>query len=115
MDGNCIFCKIVKGEIETQIIYESDNFIAFPDANQKVEGHTLIIPKKHFVNSLDIPSSLGSEFFDVVKEVAQMKLKEGFQGFNIAQNNFECAGQKVMHTHYHILPRKSEDRYKFFD
>jgi histidine triad (HIT) family protein len=111
MEG-CVFCKIVKKEIPVKIIYESDNFIAFPDANPKVDGHTLIVSKHHFINSMDMPSIFGSEFFDVVKRIAETKFKEGFEGFNLFQNNFSCAGQEVMHFHIHFFPRKTDDRKK---
>jgi histidine triad (HIT) family protein len=107
--GDCIFCKIANKEIDVEVIYENDNFIAFPDANPKVEGHTLIVPKKHFTNVLDLPVSLGSELLDAIKAVADEKLKEGFEGFNVLQNNFESAGQVVMHAHFHFLPRKKGD------
>jgi len=107
---DCIFCKIANKEVEAdKIIYENDNFVAFPDANQQTEGHTLIVPKKHFVNCLDLPSSLGGELLDAIKAVAEIRLKEGAEGFNIIQNNGGCAGQVVMHAHFHLLPRKKGD------
>ena len=104
---DCIFCKIANGEIKSEIIYENDDFISFPDANQKVKGHSLVVPKKHFETTLDLPSSLGTELLDCLKKTT-LKLmdKEKFEGFNIVNNNFESAGQIVKHTHYHILPRK---------
>jgi len=112
MVNNCLFCKFVKKEIPVDIIYENDNFIAFPDANPIVEGHTLIIPKKHSVNTMDMPATLGQELLGAIKSVGEIKLKEGFEGFNIIQNNFEPAGQVVMHTHFHFLPRKKGDGFK---
>ena len=106
---DCIFCKIVHGKIPVNKIYENDNFIAFPDAAPQTEGHTLIVTKKHFVNSMDLPGSLGYGFLDAVKSIAEIKIKEGFDGFNIVQNNFSSAGQVVMHCHFHFLPRKNGD------
>ena len=106
---DCIFCKIAKKEISSEIIFENDNFIAFLDANQKVLGHTLIVPKKHFVNILDLPSNLASEMFDLIKKIAEKRLKEGYEGFNLVMNNFPAAGQAVMHTHVHLIPRKKGD------
>lgn len=108
-DNNCIFCKFIKGEIPVKFIYESDNFVAFLDANPKVDGHTLLIPKSHFVNLMDLPESLGRELIEGIKAVAEMRLKEGFEGFNIVSNNFSAAGQVVMHSHLHILPRRKDD------
>jgi len=106
---DCIFCKISNGEIEVGRVYENDNFLAFPDANPRVEGHTLIVPKKHFLNILDMPASLGSELIDAIKNVAKIRMDEGAEGFNIVQNNFSVAGQVVMHAHFHLLPRKEGD------
>lgn len=111
--ADCIFCKIARGEIPTEIIEESKNFIAFPDANPIIKGHTLIVPKKHFVNLMDLPSDLGSELVDVVKRVAEKKLREKFEGFNLIMNNFEAAGQVVRHAHLHLIPRKKGDNVKF--
>lgn len=106
---NCIFCKIAKGEIKTDIIYENDNFFSIPDKNQKVEGHSLVISKKHFKTVLDLPSSLGLELLDCIKKTS-IKLieKHKAKGFNIVQNNFKFAGQVIDHVHFHILPRKKE-------
>ena len=78
-----------------------------------MEGHTLIVPKKHFVNSLDMPASLGSELLDAVKVIGERRLKEGAEGFNFTQNNGEAADQVVMHAHFHILPRKKDDGLTF--
>lgn len=104
---DCIFCKISKGEIPSEKIYENDNFFSIPDANQKVEGHGLIISKKHFETALDLPASLGMELLDCVKKTAlKIMDEEKAEGFNLVQNNFESAGQVVKHFHLHILPRK---------
>ena len=112
-DNNCVFCKIVNGIIKQDFIYENDNFVAFTDANPKVKGHTLIVPKKHFVNSMDLPSSLGSELIDSVKNVAHYHFKDkSVEGFNIIQNNFPTAGQVVMHAHYHFMPRRKGDGFR---
>ena len=67
----CIFCRIARKEIKQEIIEETENFLAFPDANQRTKGHTLIVPKRHFVNLLDMPASLGNELLDVVENSRQ--------------------------------------------
>jgi len=110
MVEECIFCKIAKGEIKSEKIYENDNFFSVPDVNQKVEGHSLVISKKHFDTTLDMPSSLGTELLDCIKKTA-LKLidKHKAEGFNIINNNFDVAGQFVKHVHFHILPRKKGD------
>jgi len=111
---DCIFCKIARKEIPTEIIFENDNFIAFPDQNQKTPGHSLIVPKKHFVNCLDLPASLGSELLDAIKNVMEIRMKQGAEGFNLIQNNGEVAGQVIMHAHFHLLPRKKGDGHEHY-
>jgi len=107
MIKDCIFCKIANGEISVKRIYENDNFFSIPDANQQIEGHSLIISKKHFWTILDLPSSLGAELIDCIKKTALKLIEEHkSEGFNLVQNNFEVAGQIVKHFHFHILPRK---------
>ena len=114
MSEDCIFCKIAKGEIPVTKVYESNNFLAFLDQAPQVEGHTLIIPKEHSINILSLPSTLGQELLDVIKKVAEIKFREGFEGFNLVQNNFSAGGQVVMHTHFHLLPRKTGDGHQIF-
>ncbi len=107
---DCIFCKIVKGEIESEKIYEDDNFFAILDVNPKAEGHTLIISKQHYKNILDVPTSLGGEILDAIKKIGLklIKDKKG-EGFNVCVNMGEVAGQTVHHFHAHIIPRNSGD------
>ncbi|MCX6746686.1 MAG: HIT domain-containing protein [Candidatus Pacearchaeota archaeon] len=107
---DCIFCKISKGEIPVEKIYENKNFFSISDTKPKVEGHSLIISKKHFENILEMPNSLGLELLDCTKNTA-FKLLEKYksEGFNIVSNNFEAAGQVVKHVHFHLLPRKKAD------
>jgi histidine triad (HIT) family protein len=107
---DCIFCKIARKEIKTDFLYENDNFFAILDLNQSVKGHTLIIPKTHFTNLLDMPSTLGTEMLEAVKTVVQINFKNGSDGFNIVVNNFPSAGQLVMHAHIHLFPRKKDDK-----
>ncbi len=112
---DCIFCKITAKEIPKDFIYENANFVSFLDDNPRVKGHTLIIPKKHYVNSFDLPSSLGVEFLDTIKNVAEIHSKDkDVGGFNLLQNNFPVAGQVVMHFHLHFLPRREGDGFTFF-
>jgi histidine triad (HIT) family protein len=113
MVDDCVFCKIASGEAEAEKIYESDNFFAIRDANPRTLGHSLVIPKKHFVNTMDLPSTLGKELLDAVKDVASDLLKaEDIEGFNILQNNFSVGGQLVMHAHFHVIPRRKGDGLK---
>lgn len=107
--NDCIFCKIAKKEIPSDIVYEDSNFLAFLDIKPFVKGHTLIIPKKHFVNFLDMPSSLGNELSDFIKRVVEIRIKEGAEGFNLLMRNGKAAGQEVAHAHIHLIPRKAGD------
>jgi len=116
--NNCIFCKIVRGEIPTEKIYENDNFFSVPDAYPVFEGHTLVISKKHFDTILDLPSSLGTDLLDAIKKTT-LKVIEQFnaEGVNVNNNFKEAAGQIVNHFHVHIIPRKKADNaiIKFID
>ena len=113
MTKDCIFCKIAQGKIPAEKIKESNNFFAIRDKNPKTEGHTLIIPKKHFVTLLDIPNTLGEELLKITKDVASDLLEKKFgDAFNILMNNLEPAGQVVKHAHVHIIPRKENDDIK---
>jgi histidine triad (HIT) family protein len=108
--GDCIFCKIVDGEIPSEKILETDNFIVIKDVNPKVEGHTLVIPKKHYSTLLDVPAPLLGEFLEAAKEASLKLIDETkAEGFNLVMNNYEVAGQVVDHAHIHILPRKKGD------
>ena len=104
---DCIFCRIAKKEMPAEFIEETNNFIAILDTKPKTPGHTLIIPKKHFVTILDIPNTLGKEMLELTKKISSKILdtKQG-NGFNIQMNNLPPAGQVVMHAHIHIIPRK---------
>lgn len=112
-DNDCIFCKIAKGEIPSEKIYEDDNFFVIKDINPKVKGHSIIIPKKHYKTILDMPGSLGNEMLDAVKKVSLKLIKDGKAGgFNLLINTYEVAGQVVPHFHIHILPRKRDDGFR---
>lgn len=103
---DCIFCQIAAGKIPAQLIYENDHVVAFLDNQPKSTGHTLIIPKKHFVSLLDIPTGLLSSTVENIQEIARIiniKLKP--DGFNLCQNNGLIAGQTINHLHFHIIPR----------
>jgi histidine triad (HIT) family protein len=108
---DCIFCKIGNGKIPVERIYENGNFFSILDANPKTEGHTLIISKKHFDNLLELPTLLGSDLLNCIKETSIILMKKyRAEGFNVVNNNFEAGGQIVKHVHFHILPRKKGDR-----
>ncbi|RLG56699.1 MAG: HIT family protein [Candidatus Hydrothermarchaeota archaeon] len=106
----CIFCKIVNKEIPAKIIYEDDEIMAFLDINPRNEGHTLVIPKKHYDNLLEAPDNTLAEMMRVAKLLCQrMKNKLNAKGFNIVINVEKVAGQEINHLHLHIVPRYAED------
>jgi len=102
----CIFCKIAQHEIPGKILYEDDICMAFLDLSQTTNGHTLIIPKKHFTHFLDVDSSTLAHMMEVAQKVALLiQEKCNAKGFNIISNMNEVAGQTVHHFHIHIIPR----------
>ncbi|MEG3310007.1 HIT family protein [Streptococcus sp. SS-4456] len=104
--SDCIFCKIVAGEIPASKVYEDDQVLAFLDITQVTKGHTLVIPKKHYRNVLNMDAEAAGQLFTAVPAIArQLKEKLGASGLNIVNNNEEAAGQTVFHTHIHLLPR----------
>ena len=109
-DNDCVFCKILKGEIKSDIVYSDDNFFGILDIHPRAERHTLVISKKHFKNILDMPSSLGGELIDAVKKVSLDLIKQKkAEGFNLLVNTNESAGQIVHHFHAHVIPRRKGD------
>lgn len=106
----CVFCEIVKGNIPSSKVYEDDNYLAILDLSQTTLGHTLVMPKKHYDNFLQMDSKEAGELMAVVNIVANKVVKNlGASGCNILNNTNEVAGQTVMHTHVHIIPRYSKD------
>lgn len=105
---NCIFCKIINGDIPSEKVYEDDNVLAFKDINPRAPIHVLIIPKKHIENVLEIQKEdkeLLSEIFEAIKKVANLVGVEK-SGFRIVSNCGKGAGQEVMHLHFHLLAGK---------
>lgn len=105
----CIFCKIIDGEIPSHKIYEDENVLAFLDISQSTKGHTLVIPKKHVRNIYELDEELASNIFKVIPKIANA-LKEAFSpiGLNIINNN-EKPLQDVFHYHIHLIPRYEND------
>ena len=106
----CVFCEIVKGNIPSSKVYEDENYLAILDLSQVTLGHTLVIPKKHYDNFLEMGSKQAGELMSIVNVVANKVVKNlGASGCNILNNTNEVAGQTVMHTHVHIIPRYNKD------
>ncbi|MDX8045716.1 HIT family protein [Gracilibacillus sp. S3-1-1] len=106
---DCIFCKIVAGEIPSAKVYEDDDVLAFLDISQVTKGHTLVIPKQHVENIYETNEEIAAKVFATVPKIANA-LKETFQpvGINILNNNEAAAGQTVFHLHIHLIPRYDE-------
>ncbi|MFA5176256.1 MAG: HIT family protein [Candidatus Nanoarchaeia archaeon] len=107
---DCIFCKIIKGEIPCTKIYEDkDTFVMLDISPASPQGgHTLVMPKKHYELITDIPDKELCELTKIVKKMSKVLLKYG-QGLNIIQNNKKIAGQFVPHVHFHLIPRFEKD------
>ena len=106
----CVFCKIINGEIPSTKVYEDDEVMAILDLSQVTKGHTLVLPKKHYANFLEIPADeLGNMIKKVQMIAKEVTTKLNAKGFNILVNTNEVAGQTVMHLHFHIIPRYDEN------
>lgn len=105
-DQNCIFCKIIAGEIPSKTIYEDGEFKVILDANPASKGHALILPKEHVANIYEISEELLEKAAKLAKKLtAHMTEVLKCDGFNLLQNNGEVAGQTVFHFHMHLIPR----------
>ena len=103
-------CSIINGDIPSYKVYEDDDFLAFLDISQAELGHTLVIPKKHFDNFLEMDDKTAKELIVLVKKIANsVKLATNAKGINILNNNGLAAGQSVNHIHFHIIPRYDND------
>ena len=111
--GQCIFCRIAKGEVPAKTIYEDANFLAFLDINPASPGHTLFITKEHVQILPQLSDELGAEALNIIKKLATAVFEgTNAQGINIMQNNGSVAGQAVPHIHFHIIPRFEDDKLK---
>ena len=110
---DCIFCKIVKKEVPSLVIYEDKDVFAFLDIGPVNPGHTLVIPKKHAKNLYEIKDPDLAKVSVALKKVASaVKSGVGSEGINIMMNVEKAAGQLVDHIHFHVIPRFSNDGIK---
>lgn len=110
MDTNCLFCKIIGGEIPATKVYEDEHSFAFLDIHPINIGHTLIIPKEHFTNLYETPDETLSHLAIVIKKLSiAVKSAVNADGINIGMNNDPVAGQVIFHTHIHVIPRFADD------
>ncbi|NLJ90380.1 MAG: HIT family protein [Clostridiales bacterium] len=114
MENNCIFCKITRKQIGSNILYEDDDFQVILDISPATKGHAILISKKHFDNLFKMDESTAAKLFPVVLKVSKiMKEELNCSGFNLVQNNGKNAGQTVFHFHLHLIPRYENDGIDF--
>lgn len=110
---DCLFCKIVAGEIPSHTVYEDADTMAFLDIHPNNPGHSLVIPKRHSENLYDMDDHALAAVMRAVQKVARaIKAAVQADGVNIAMNNETAAGQVIFHPHMHVIPRFAEDGYK---
>ena len=107
---NCVFCKIINGEIPSYTVYEDDVVKAFLDISQGTPGHTLVIPKKHVPDIFAYDADLAAQVFSRIPKIARAvkASNPAIKGLNL-NNNGEVAYQSVFHSHFHLVPRYSND------
>jgi histidine triad (HIT) family protein len=107
---DCLFCKIINGDIPSQKVYEDEYTFSFLDINPSSPGHTLVVPKKHFRNLYDMDEKYVSAVAKTVQKVAvAIKKAIGADALNTVSNNERAAGQVVFHAHTHVVPRFLND------
>lgn len=108
---NCIFCKIVAGELPAAKLYENDRVLAFLDIGPLSDGHTLVIPKAHHATLTDCPAPILAEVASSLGRIARAVVAvTDCEGYNLICNNGRIAGQVVDHLHFHIIPRAEGDK-----
>ena len=111
MADNCVFCKIINGEIPSTTVYEDEDVKAFLDISQATPGHTLLVPKKHVQDIFEYDDELAQKVLTKIPMIARAvrNFDPAIQGLNIVNNNGEVAYQSVFHSHIHFIPRYSAD------
>ena len=105
VDPDCIFCKIASGEMDTEIVHEEEDVVAFKDINGQAPAHVLVIPRQHVPNleaMADLPDRVAKRLYEVSSEVAK-KLGIDESGYAVRINNGPDAGQEIFHLHLHVL------------
>ena len=111
MQINCIFCKIIAGEIPSATVYEDEDFKAIMDISPAAKGHVIILSKLHCANLFELEDDIACKALVVARKLATaMRAELGCDGINLLQNNGEAAGQTVFHFHIHLIPRYHGDQ-----
>lgn len=112
--AECIFCRIVKGEIPSTKVFENENVVAFLDISPINKGHCLVVPKKHHETFNDVPEKLLKELVLASQKISKAVEKAvDAEGYNILVSNKKVAGQDVFHFHLHVIPRYADDGFGF--
>jgi histidine triad (HIT) family protein len=107
---DCIFCRIIRGELPATRIHEDNDAIVFMDIGPVVKGHLLVIPKEHYANLEETPAAVLAKLIALVQKIAAAQKKAlRTDGVNIMQSNGRAAGQVVDHIHFHVIPRFLSD------
>jgi histidine triad (HIT) family protein len=105
-DPHCVFCKIVRGEIPSSVVLETDDAVAFLDINPVNKGHVLLVPRAHHANLAELPDDLAASAGSLLPRLCRAVVAaSGADGFNVIINNGRVAGQTVDHGHWHVIPR----------
>ena len=108
--SDCIFCKIISGDIPSRKVFEDEWTLSFMDVAKDVDGHILVVPKTHAKNILDCDEETLAHVMNTVKRISNHLVDRcGYAGVNLLNASDECAGQSVPHFHIHIIPRKKQD------
>jgi histidine triad (HIT) family protein len=114
-DPECIFCKIIAGEIPCAKVFESERILSFLDIAPVNKGHALVIPKDHHPTIFDIPAELAAEMLEAKQRIGRAVMDAtSAPGLNVMMNNDKTAGQLVPHAHWHLIPRFEGDGLKFW-
>jgi histidine triad (HIT) family protein len=109
IDPNCLFCKIVSGELPSRRIYEDDRAVAFLDIGAWHRGHALVVPKRHVPDMMTGPGTL-PEIAPAIDAVARLLMDRlGADGLNVLSSTGQVAGQEVFHLHVHVVPRYADE------
>ncbi len=108
--SNCVFCKIVRGEIPSARVLETDQSVVFLDINPLNPGHTLVVPRAHHAHLGELPEELAAHAGSLLPRLCRViKSATGAEGINVVINNGAVAGQTIHHCHWHIIPRFAHD------
>ena len=115
MTGPCVFCGIVAGEIEASVVDDDDDVVAFLDVQPITEGHTLVVPRRHYGSAADLDPRSADALWRAALRVAAALRRSGVrcEGVNFLASDGAAAGQEVPHLHLHVVPRYSGDGFGF--